>query len=154
MSGKREKKTEYSVFSISGKLFGLDISSVKEVLKLPRVTRLPNTGKYILGVYNLRGSIISLLDLHQALGLDVQQSECGDMVIVIEENNLRLSFVVDKVMDFVKIAQSMIQTPLDEQNFGNEKFVSGTYKHESFGQIFLLNHNNILVADNFEEMSA
>jgi len=154
MSGKREKKTEYSVFSISGKLFGLDISSVKEVLKLPRVTRLPNTSKYILGVYNLRGSIISLLDLHQALGLDVQQSECGDMVIVIEENNLRLSFVVDKVMDFVKIAQSMIQTPLDEQNFGNGKFVSGTYKHESFGQIFLLNHNNILVADNFEEMSA
>jgi purine-binding chemotaxis protein CheW len=154
MSGKHEKKTGYSVFSISGKLFGLEISSVKEVLKLPRVTRIPNTGKYILGVYNLRGNIISLFDLHQALGLDVQNSESGGMVLVIEEKNLRLSFVVDKVMDFIEIAQSMIQAPINEQNFGNGKFVSGTYQHESFGKIFLLDHNSILVSDSFVEMSA
>jgi len=154
MSETHKKKTEYSVFSISGKLFGLEISSVKEVLKFPRVTRLPNTGKYVLGVYNLRGSIISLFDLHQSLGLDVRHSDGGDMVLVIEEKNLRLSFVIDKVVDFIQIAQSMIQAPMNEHDFGNGKFVSGTYQHESFGQIFLLDHNSILVSDRFVDISA
>ncbi len=154
MSDTQDKKTKYSVFSISGKLFGLEISSVKEVLKLPRVTRLPNAGKHVLGVYNLRGNIISLFDIQQVLGLDARQSDNGDMVLVIGEKNLRLSFIVDKVTAFIEIDQSKIQAPKDEGNFEEGKFVNGIYPHESFGQIFLLDHKIILETDSLIEMSA
>jgi purine-binding chemotaxis protein CheW len=153
MSDTQDNKIEYSVFSISDNLFGLEISSVKEVLKFPKITRLPNTQKPVLGIYNLRGDIISLFDMQQILGLGARQSYEGDMVLVIAENGRRFSFVVDRVMDFIRFDKSLIQMPENESDIGEGSFISGLYKHESFGQIRLLDSTALLEVDRFVEMS-
>jgi len=152
MSEVQDKQLEYSVFSITEKLFGLEIVSVKEVLKFPKITKLPNTQKQVLGIYNLRGDIISLFDMQQILGLGPRQPSDEDMVLVIGGNNRKFSFVVDKVMDFVGFKQAQIQDPNNGNNIEKGEFVNGVYKHESLGQILLLDRSILLEVDRLVEM--
>jgi purine-binding chemotaxis protein CheW len=77
-SENQEKFSRYSIFRLAGQLFGLEINIVREVFSFTRVTKLPNASPVILGVYNLRGSIITLIDLHQVLGLDSTESKESD----------------------------------------------------------------------------
>ena len=88
--------TRYSVFSVSGKLFGLEMSTVREVLSPPKVTLLPNVPTHVLGVYNLRGSILSLVDIQRILGLNSTNKKETDMVILVESSRSLISFVVEK----------------------------------------------------------
>ena len=85
------------MFSASGKLFGLELSIVREVLQPPEVTKIPNMLAHILGVYNLRGTIITLVDIRQILGLDQNKDKKSDMVILLKNGDFTISFIVDRV---------------------------------------------------------
>lgn len=154
MSDAQDKILEYSVFSISERLFGLEIASVKEVLNFPMITKLPNTQSHVLGIYNLRGEIISLFDMQQLLGLGSRRPSEKDMVLVIGENNRRFSFLVDKDMDFVEFERAQIQIPGNGSEFVKGIFVNGSYNHETLGQILLLDRKLLLEVDRLVEMSA
>jgi purine-binding chemotaxis protein CheW len=72
--------TRFSVFNISDRLFGIEINHVKEVLKSPKITRLPNVKPQLLGVFNLRGTILPLMDLRYILGLEITEKKNAEMV--------------------------------------------------------------------------
>ena len=71
VSQKLSSDERYSILGISEQNFGVEVKYVKEILPLPKITPLPNIHKSILGVFNLRGQIYSLLDLRLFLRLDV-----------------------------------------------------------------------------------
>ena len=104
-----EKYTRYSIFSVSGKLFGLEISTVREVLPPPKVTYLPNVPTHVIGVFNLRGSIISLVDIQQILDLGLTEKKDTNMVLLVESSNLLISFIVEQVLDFVEVENSQVK---------------------------------------------
>lgn len=71
------QKIDYKMvtFSLSGKDYGIDIMTVKEISKASKFTYVPNSVPYVRGVYNLRGEIISVIDLRQMFNLDVQEKK-------------------------------------------------------------------------------
>jgi purine-binding chemotaxis protein CheW len=115
-SAERDKNNEtlytrYSVFNISDRLFGIEISYVKEVLKNPIITKLPNIKPQVVGVFNLRGTILPLIDLRMILGLEVNEKKDSDMVLLFENDSTVLGVLVEKVLDFVNIEDIKIQIP-------------------------------------------
>ena len=153
-SANHEKYTRYSVFSISGKLFGLEISTVREVLPPPKITFLPNVPAHVIGVYNLRGNIISIVDIQQILGLNFTEKKDTDMVLLVESSKLLMSFVVEKVLDFVEVENSKIQVLSTNIPDRLAYFVRGLYDADNMGQIYLLeterllNSNRLFVQEN------
>ncbi len=153
-SANQEKYTRYSVFSVSGKLFGLEMSTVREVLPPPNVTFLPNVPTHVLGVYNLRGNIISLIDLQQILGLNSEEKKESDMVLLVESSDFLISFVVEKVLDFVEVENSKVHLPSRNIPARMAYFFRGIYETDKIGQIYLfeteklLNSNLIFVKEN------
>ena len=143
-TAKNEIYTRYSIFSVSGKLFGLEMSTVREVLPPPKITILPNVPTHVSGVYSLRGSIISLVDIQQILGLNSNGKKDTDMVLLVESYNLLISFVVEKVLDFVEVENSKIQLPSKNIPDGMASFVRGIFKADDIGQIYLLNAERLL----------
>ncbi|MGQ2843913.1 chemotaxis protein CheW, partial [Leptospira interrogans] len=64
-----ESQKEYLTFNVEEEIFGIDILKIHEILKPVPITRIPNGDDYILGVINLRGEIIPILDLKQVFGI-------------------------------------------------------------------------------------
>jgi purine-binding chemotaxis protein CheW len=143
-SANHEKYTRYSVFSVSGKLFGLEMSTVREVLPPPKVTFLPNVPTHVVGVYNLRGNIISLIDIQQILGLNSTEKKDSDMVLVVESSDFLISFVVEKVLDFVGVENSKVQLPSKNIPARMAYFIRGIYETVEMGQIYLFETEKLL----------
>ena len=144
-SGAGKNKTfRYSTFILSDKIFGFEILSVKEVLPLPKITPVPNVSPYVLGVFNLRGSIMSLVDLHYFLGLVPKPADPSDMVLVLESNNVRVGVTVERVLDIMTIAEEDIQSTTREIPIHIAQFTAGLYEKEGLGTVHLLDSGALL----------
>ena len=86
-------------FSLSGKDYAIDIMYVKEIAKAGRFTYVPNTLPFVLGVYNLRGDIIPILDLRLFFNIDVPERDDNKMenLLILTLGDQTFGVVVDKI---------------------------------------------------------
>jgi purine-binding chemotaxis protein CheW len=90
--------TDYVSFTTAGQLFGLPIECVRDVFTLSKITPVPLAGDEVAGVLNLRGRIVTVIDLASRLGLDVVSTGAGpEMVIGIERGSESFGVLVDRV---------------------------------------------------------
>jgi purine-binding chemotaxis protein CheW len=120
------------------------MSAVREVLSSPKVTLLPNVPSHVLGVYNLRGNILSLVDIRKILGLNSFTDNETDVVMLVESSKSLISFVVEKVLDFVDVENSKVKEPSTDISARLAYFIRGIYDSGTIGQIYLLETENFL----------
>jgi purine-binding chemotaxis protein CheW len=108
----RKKLLRVLVFSLGKENYCVDVLQAKEVMKMPEITRVPNVPAFVLGAANLRGQIISILDLHYFFGLEPQGKSQDVRVIVTDLTGEAIGLRVDQVKDTVEIDEEAIQTPL------------------------------------------
>ncbi len=120
-------------FSLGGKDYGIDIMNVKEIAKFHTFTYVPNAPPFVRGVYNLRGDIISIIDLRLMFNLPAEQKDDNqpeDGLIIRMENHM-LGVIVDNVARVVGISRRAIQPPHPIFADINLKYISGVVEHES-----------------------
>ena len=126
-------------FTLSGKDYGIDIMQVKEIAKFARFTYVPNTPNFVRGVYNLRGDIISIIDLRLLFNLPAQQKgedNPEDGLILRLESNL-LGVVVDSIDRVVSIPSNQVQPPHPIFGDINIKYISGVAERDDRMYIIL-----------------
>ena len=114
-------------FSLSGKDYAIDIMSVKEIAKAGRFTYVPNTAPFVLGVYNLRGDIIPIIDLRLFFNIEIEErsdDQIENVIIVSVDDNV-FGIVVDGIDKVVGIQKSTIQPPHPLFGDINIKYISG-----------------------------
>ncbi|MCQ2592561.1 MAG: chemotaxis protein CheW [Treponema sp.] len=125
-------------FSLAGKDYAIDIMHVKEIAKAGRFTYVPNTLPFVLGVYNLRGEIIPILDLRLFFNIDVPESNEKKLqnllILSVEEQTFGL--VVDKIDKVVGVQKSTIQPPHPLFGDINIKYINGVV--ESNNRLYVL----------------
>ncbi|MEO5348680.1 MAG: chemotaxis protein CheW [Magnetococcus sp. YQC-3] len=95
---------EYLVVSLTDTLYGLDARSVREVVRLPEITSLEDAPLFILGVINLRGRVVPVLDLNNRLGHPSLETHLlSDAVVVLEQGDLLLGLLVNEVREIVTL---------------------------------------------------
>jgi purine-binding chemotaxis protein CheW len=119
-------------FSLGGKDYGIDIMKVKEIAKYTHFTYVPNCPPFVRGVYNLRGEIISVIDLRKMFNLPVdsnegQQSENG-LILRLEKN--LIGIIVDSIDKVVGISKESIQPPHPIFADVNIQYISGVVEHD------------------------
>ena len=100
------KLTDYVTFTTAGQLFGLPIERVQEVFRPTRITRVPLAGAQIAGVLNLRGRIVTAIDMRRRLELDARDEGEALMAIGIESGNELFGLLVDALGEVLKVADS------------------------------------------------
>jgi purine-binding chemotaxis protein CheW len=98
--------TEFVTFTIAGQLFGLPIARVQDVFKLGRMTRVPLAGAQIAGVLNLRGRIVTAIDMRNRLEVKRRQEGNAPMAIGIEVKGESFGLLVDAVGEVLKLPDS------------------------------------------------
>lgn len=114
-------------FSLAGKDYGIDIMYIKEIAKAGRFTYVPNVLPFVLGVYNLRGEIIPILDLRLFFNIEVPprtENKLENMLILSVEDQT-FGLVVDKIDKVVGVQKSTIQPPHPLFGDINIKYIDG-----------------------------
>jgi len=112
-------------FILDGGEYGINILSVHDILRIPNITRLPNTPNFIRGVLNLRGSIIPVVDMRIRFGFEPTRLTELSRIVVIETNEKQIGMLVDKVQQVVRIPDVNIDPPKDLISGISEEFISG-----------------------------
>ena len=98
------------LFRVAGKVYGCDIDAVREIITYRRATRLPGAPPYVQGLINLRGTIVTVLDLGTRLDRTRPQvREAGGSIILAEHGTRVVGVAVDEVMD----VQAITEEPVD-----------------------------------------
>jgi purine-binding chemotaxis protein CheW len=96
--------TEFVTFTIAGQAFGLPIGRVQDVFKPARITRVPLAGAEIAGVLNLRGRIMTAIDMRRRLDVKKREDGAAPMAIGIEAKGESFGLLVDAVGEVLKLA--------------------------------------------------
>jgi purine-binding chemotaxis protein CheW len=142
------------VFSLGGSKFGIPIQQVTELDKLPRITPVPNVPDWVRGVTNLRGEILSVLDLRLLLGMERRESlERGRILVVRLGEDLTAALVVDEVNGIAKYAQERL-TPAGAGE--GEKVIpllDGIYSSEDIA-LKILNMDKLMATPELRRLEA
>lgn len=146
----RAKAGKYLTFKLSTEEYGLEILTVKEIIGLLTITKMPRTPDYIRGVINLRGKVIPVTDLRIKFGMEPHRDTTETCIIVVEISHggqpLFMGILVDSVSEVLNISQSELE---DAPTFGtgvNTEFIQGMGK---VGErvIILLDIDNVISGD-------
>jgi purine-binding chemotaxis protein CheW len=133
--------------------YGINILRVHEIIRMPEITRLPNTPEYIKGVINLRGSVIPVVDVRIRFGLP--QGNITDLtrVIVVETGEKLVGLLVDSVYQVIRMPGRNIDPPADLIEGISDEFINGIGR-VSGRLVVILNLDNILFSRSNEEKTA
>ena len=110
---KKSKKTiRVLSFLLGGENYCVGIAETKEVIRPPEVTRVPTAPEFIVGIINLRGEIISILDIRHFFGLPLKEKTRDMRVIISDVAGSAIGIMVDEVKDTIEIEESAIQPPI------------------------------------------
>ena len=120
---------QYLTFMLAGEEYGVEILRVQGIQGWEKVTKIPNTPEYILGVINLRGEIVPIIDLRQRFSLDKIQFGSTTVVIVVKMENdgkeRTLGIVVDGVSETYRFEGENIQEPPEFGSAVSTEFLKG-----------------------------
>lgn len=136
-----EKEIQYLLFESAGNLYGLDILKINEILKPVLVTRLPNTENFVLGVINLRGNIVPIIDIKKILKNEYSELTNFSRIIVCNVSQKLLGLLVDRVMEVVTIKNTDIEGE-EVKNF-SDQYIEGIGKTKN--KFFLLFNLPLLI---------
>jgi len=118
-------------FRIGAETFGVPISLVHEIVRVPEITAVPEAPACVEGVMNLRGRIISVVDLRKRFGEKQLTKSKKNRVLVAEIDGKLVGLIVDAASEVLKIPPSQIEPPPDVFEEGDVNYVTGIAKLEN-----------------------
>lgn len=119
---------QFCTFFLKDLFFGVDVVKVQEVLRYQEMTRVPLSSKVIQGLINLRGQIVTAIDLRRRLELEPRKSEELPMNVVLTTNEGAVSLLVDEIGDVVEIDETIYEKPPENLQGKTRELVEGVYK--------------------------
>jgi purine-binding chemotaxis protein CheW len=116
-------------FIVGDEEFAVPILSIQEIIKPIEYTRVPSTPNFVLGVFNLRGNVIPLINLRMKFRLQAQKENDDTRYIVIKHGEDTAGFVIDRLTEALRIRESNID-PAPEAIKGNDDMIYGVGKKD------------------------
>ena len=116
-------------FEVGATSFALDISCIQEINRSIQVTRVPHSPPEVLGVTNLRGEVITILDLHIGLGLHPSEKTSSSRNLIVKHDGELFGLGVDKVSDIMTISSELSPPPANLQGV-SRKLLRGVHQAE------------------------
>jgi purine-binding chemotaxis protein CheW len=123
-------------FKVGGETYGVPITSLHEIVRVPEITAVPDAPDYVEGVINLRGKIVSVLDLRKRLGESELVPSRRNRILVVEHNGRLCGLIVDSATEVLKIPAADVEPSPTEFREGSLNCVTGLGKHQ--GRLIVL----------------
>jgi len=147
MPEQKLKEYQLVVFTLGDEEFGVDISQVREIVRLVQITYLPKAPTFIEGVVNLRGQVLAVIDLSKRLGVSSKERGENTRIIVVEVGENTVGMLVDSVSEVLRLSSECVEevTSLVETEVP-ENYIRGVGKLKD-RLLVLLDLNKILTPE-------
>jgi purine-binding chemotaxis protein CheW len=134
---------EFCTFRLQDLLFGIEVSKVQEVLRHHAMTAVPLAPAVFSGLINLRGQIVTAVDLRRRLGLEARAADVLPMNIVVRCEDGVVSLLVDEIGDVVEVSQEQFEPSPDTLQGEARQLIDGVYKLKR-GLLHLMNLQRVM----------
>ena len=138
-------------FKVEREFFGVPIAAVKEIIRVPDITPVPDTPEFVEGVVNLRGRIVPVIDMRRRVGVLAAERTRGNRILVLELAGKMVGLIVDSASDIIKISEDAIEPPPDIVSSIGAEYVTGVGKLEG-KLIVLLDLTRLLSAEEMRKV--
>ena len=116
---------QWVTFKLDNETYGINVMRVQEVLRYTEIAPVPGAPSYVLGIINLRGNVVTVIDTRQRFGLDATEISDNTRIAVIEADKQVVGIMVDSVAEVVYLRQSEVETAPNVGNEESAKFIQG-----------------------------
>ena len=142
------------IFSLAGEKYSIPLSSVKEVIGLAKITPIPHVPCFFKGLINLRGKIISVIDLRLKLEFpEIEYQAKKTSIIITDVNGLTIGTIVDDVDEVVGFTDEQLDENLDIATTVQREYILGVAKADDDRLVLMLDIEKLLTADELELMT-
>lgn len=141
------------VFNIGRELYGIGIDAVREIVRVPDITEVPDAPGFLQGVINLRGRIVPVIDLRKRLRLKGSEISKSSRVLVTDNSGSLLGLLVDSVAEVLKIQPDAVEEPPEMVSAVGVEYIAGVAKLDG-RLIILLDLNRILSLEDMKKVAA
>ena len=124
MNGPRQ----YCTFFLDGLFFGVEVTRVQEVIRQQAMTRVPLAPRTVEGLINLRGQIVTAVDLRRRLELPDRPAEARPMNIVVRHDDGAVAMLVDEIGEVVEVDEAAFERPPETVRGAARQLIPGAYK--------------------------
>ncbi|WP_120995434.1 chemotaxis protein CheW [Stutzerimonas urumqiensis] len=123
--GSEDPILQWVTFRLDNETYGINVMQVQEVLRHTEIAPVPGAPSYVLGIINLRGNVVTVIDTRQRFGLDPAPLTDNTRIVIIEADRQVVGILVDSVAEVVYLRQSEIETAPNVGNEESAKFIQG-----------------------------
>ena len=146
-SASDDTTSQYCTFMVDGASFAVGVREVQEVIRYQHMTRVPLAPAVVSGLINLRGQIVTAIDLRRRLGLPDRPADQLPMNVVVQREDGPVSLLVDEIDDVVEIDASAIEAPPQTLRGSSRALVAGVHQMADRLLLILATDRAVDVAD-------
>jgi purine-binding chemotaxis protein CheW len=130
-AANRDELIQLVSFILDDEEYGVEVLKVHEIIRMPPITKMPNTTQYTEGIINLRGKVIPVISMRKRFGLKEAENSSNTRIMVMDTASGLAGFIVDGVSEVIRIHSNEIQPPPSMVISGgiDQKFITGVFKH-------------------------
>jgi purine-binding chemotaxis protein CheW len=119
---------QFCTFFIEGHFFGVPVRQVQEVIRYQEMTRVPLVPQVVRGLINLRGQIVTAIDLRRRLGMGERPVDQLPMNVVVRTDDGALSLLVDEIGDVIEVEEKTFEAPPETLKGVKREMIHGVHK--------------------------
>lgn len=123
---------QWVTYHLEDEVYGINVMQVQEVLRITEIAPVPGAPSYVLGIINLRGSVVTVIDTRSRFGLMPKESDDLSRIIIVEVNGNVIGMLADSVAEVVYLHQSEIDTAPNISNDDSSRFIQGVCSREQY----------------------
>lgn len=123
-----ESEIQLIAFRLGKNEYALEISCVQEIIRVLDITRVPKAPSYIAGVINLRGSVITVINLHKRFGLPLEENTEDSRIIIIKWNDITAGIMVDAAYEVTRVPLHMTEATPNVAGCPEKDYIKGVAK--------------------------
>ncbi|GAA5213971.1 chemotaxis protein CheW [Corallincola platygyrae] len=136
---------QWVTFKLESETYGINVMQVQEVLRYTEIAPVPGAPDYVLGIINLRGNVVTVIDTRSRFGLPPAELTDNSRIVIIEAEKLVIGILVDSVAEVVYLRASEIDTAPNVGTEESAKFIQGVSNRD--GELLILVDLNKLLSD-------
>jgi len=145
--------SQWVTFYLDSEKYGINVMSVQEVLRITDIAPVPGAPHYVLGIINLRGNVVTVIDTRTRFGLSEKESDDATRIVIIESDGQVIGILVDSVAEVVDLRKADIENTPNVGNDESSKYIQGV---SSQGEqlLILVDVDKLLTEEEWDEVSS
>jgi len=140
-------------FFLSQEKYGINVMQVQEVLRVSEIAPVPGAPDYVLGIINLRGNVVTVIDTRQRFGLEPKELDDSSRIVIVESNDQVVGILVDSVAEVIDLQLSEIESAPNVGTEDSSRFIQGVASQND-ELLIIIDLNKLLSDEEWEEFTA